>query len=369
MTKKVLLVGLGLIGGSLALAIKEEHPEYEISAIDRNEKSLETALELGIIDKTLSNDNLINHASDFDYIILALPVQYSIDFLEELSRYDLKEGLLLTDASSTKAEIVARAEELFKDKNVRFVGGHPMAGSHKSGVLAANINLFENAYYVLAPSSISSPEDLLEVKELLIGTRAQFIELDAHEHDKVTSQLSHFPHILAALLVEQASDYAKIHPATGFLAAGGFRDMTRIASSDANMWTDIIMTNQKQLVDRLDDFTEYIQGIKQEIIDGDSQKIFSFFDDAREKRDSMQIHNGAIPSFYDLYVNVPDKVGVIHEILGYLNEAGISIINIRIIENREEIMGGLKLSFRSGKDQHDAQEIIEKKTGYKVYEA
>ncbi|WEV60336.1 prephenate dehydrogenase [Streptococcaceae bacterium ESL0729] len=369
MNKKVLIAGLGLIGGSLALAIKKNHPDYQLVAFDSNQKSLKAAKELAMIDASVAKEELPLQLATFDYIILALPVEKSIEFMEFISHYKLKAGLIITDVSSTKALIVKRAEALFAGKDVSFVGGHPMAGSHKSGVLAANLSLFENAYYVLSKSNLASQEDLEEIKALLVGSGASFIELAAPEHDQVTSQLSHFPHVLAAMLVRQANNYSKDHPATEFLAAGGFRDMTRIASSDAQMWTDILMTNKEYVAERIDDFTGLLEDLKGKIITDDQKALYDFFDGARKQRKTMQIHNGVIPNFYDLYVNVPDKTGVIHEILGYLTDAGISIINIRIIENREEIMGGLRISFRSSKDLAMAQTIIKERTGYKVYEA
>ncbi|WEV44845.1 prephenate dehydrogenase [Streptococcaceae bacterium ESL0687] len=368
MSKKVLIAGIGLIGGSLALAIKKTHPSYQVLAFDSNQESLKQAQDLQMIDGFIGKNELASELASFDYIILALPVEKSIDLLEFISQFDLKPGLIITDVSSTKALIVKRAEDLFAGRDVSFVGGHPMAGSHKSGVLAANLSLFENAYYVLSKSQVSKDADLDKIKSLLAGSGATFIELSASEHDQVTSQLSHFPHVLAAMLVRQSKNYAKDHPATEFLAAGGFRDMTRIASSDAQMWTDILMTNKEYVAERINDFAGLLGDLKDSILAGDQLALYEFFDGAREQRKSMQIHNGAIPNFYDLYVNVPDKTGVIHEILGYLTDAGISIINIRIIENREEIMGGLKLSFRSSKDLDKAQTIIEEKTGYKVYE-
>ena len=146
---------------------------------------------------------------------------------------DLKEGVIISDAGSTKSAIVDAAEQYLAGKPVRFVGAHPMAGSHKTGAASADVNLFENAYYIFTPSSLTSQDTLEEMKDLLSGLHARFIEIDAKEHDRVTSQISHFPHILASSLMEQTAVYAQEHEMARRFAAGGFRDMTRIAEKRA----------------------------------------------------------------------------------------------------------------------------------------
>ena len=165
-------------------------------------------------------------------IILTLPIKQTIAFIQELAGLNLKEGVIISDAGSTKAAIVEVAEEYLAGKPVRFVGAHPMAGSHKTGAASADVNLFENAYYIFTPSSLTSSDTIEEMKDLLSGLHARFIEIDAKEHDRVTSQISHFPHILASGLMEQTAVYAQEHEMTRRFAAGGFRDMTRIAESE-----------------------------------------------------------------------------------------------------------------------------------------
>ena len=127
-----------------------------------------------------------------DIIILSLPIKQTIAFIKELANLDLKEGVIISDAGSTKSAIVDAAEQYLAGKPVRFVGAHPMAGSHKTGAASADVNLFENAYYIFTPSSLTSQDTLEEMKNLLSGLHARFIEIDAKEHDRVTSQISHF---------------------------------------------------------------------------------------------------------------------------------------------------------------------------------
>lgn len=241
-----------------------------------------------------------------------------------------------------------------------------MAGSHKTGAAAADATLFENAYYIFTPSSLNTEGALEELKELLSGLGSRFIEIDAEEHDRVTSQISHFPHILASTLVEQAVAYGEEHEMTRRFAAGGFRDMTRIAESEPSMWTSILLSNPQTILERIGDFKERLDQVAK-IIQADNQEaIWTFFHEGRKHRQEMQIHQPAgRDSAYHLFIDVPDKEGVILEILQLLQ--GISLVNIHINEeNREDIHGILQLTFRHAEDQKCAQELIQKATSYTV---
>ena len=209
MAKTVYIAGLGLIGASMALGIKRDHPDYEILGYNRSQASRDIALKEGMIDR--ATDDFASFAPLADIIILSLPIKQTISFIKELANLDLKEGVIISDAGSTKSAIVDAAEQYLAGKSVRFVGAHPMAGSHKTGAASADVNLFENAYYIFTPSSLTGQDTLKEMKDLLSGLHARFIEIDAKEHDRVTSQISHFPHILASSLMEQTAVYAKKH--------------------------------------------------------------------------------------------------------------------------------------------------------------
>lgn len=366
MSQKVIYIaGLGLIGGSLALGIKRDHPNYQILGYNRSEKSRQIALDRGIVDEATAD--FCAFAPLADVIILAVPIKQTIDFIKTLAKLDLKENLIITDAGSTKSEIVATAETYLAGKNLQFVGSHPMAGSHKSGAIAADINLFENAYYIFSPTKLTKPETILTMKDLLSGLHARFVEIDAKEHDLVTGQVSHFPHVLAASLMEQASDYANSHEMTRHFAAGGFRDMTRIAESEPGMWTSILLTNSQAVLDRIADFKERLDHVADLIRKQDEDAIWQYFDNGRQKRQEMEIHKrGGVDSFYDLFVEVPDQEDVILEILELLR--GTSLVNIHINEkNREDIKGILQISFKRESELARAYTIISQKTDYQVY--
>ena len=364
MAKTIYIAGLGLIGASMALGIKRDHPDYEILGYNRSQASRDITLERGMIDR--ATDDFASFAPLADVIILTLPIKQTIAFLQDLATLDLKEGVIISDAGSTKSAIVATAENCFVDKPVRFVGAHPMAGSHKTGAASADVNLFENAYYIFTPSSLTSPDTLEEMKDLLSGLHARFIEIDAEEHDRVTSQISHFPHILASGLMEQTASYAEEHEMARRFAAGGFRDMTRIAESEPGMWTSILLSNRETIIERIEDFKGRLDEIEQAISKGDENQIWNFFNQAREQRQAMEIHKrGGVDSSFDLYVDVPDEEDVILRILELLR--GTSLVNIHINEeNREDIHGILQISFKNAQDLKRAEQVITENTDYTV---
>ena len=364
MAKSIYIAGLGLIGASMALGIKRDHPDYEILGYNRSQASRDIALERGMIDR--ATDNFASFAPLADVIILTLPIKQTIAFLQELATLKLKEGVIISDAGSTKSAIVATAEKCFADKPVRFVGAHPMAGSHKTGAASADVNLFENAYYIFTPSILTSPDTLEEMKDLLSGLHARFIEIDAEEHDRVTSQISHFPHILASGLMEQTASYAEEHEMARRFAAGGFRDMTRIAESEPGMWTSILLSNRETIIERIEDFKRRLDEVGQAISKGDENQIWNFFNQAREQRQVMEIHKrGGVDSSFDLYVDVPDEENVILRILELLR--GTSLVNIHINEeNREDVHGILQISFKNAQDLKRAEQVITENTDYTV---
>ena len=364
MAKTIYIAGLGLIGASMALGIRRDHPDYEILGYNRSQASRDIALERGMIDR--ATDDFASFAPLADVIILSLPIKQTIAFLQELATLELKEGVIISDAGSTKSAIVSTAEKCFADKSVRFVGAHPMAGSHKTGAASADVNLFENAYYIFTPSSLTTQDTLEEMKDLLSGLHARFIEIDATEHDRVTSQISHFPHILASGLMEQTASYAEEHEMARRFAAGGFRDMTRIAESEPGMWTSILLSNRETIIERIEDFKRRLDEVGQAISKGDENQIWNFFNQAREQRQAMEIHKcGGVDSSFDLYVDVPDEENVILRILELLR--GTSLVNIHINEeNREDVHGILQISFKNAQDLKRAEQVITENTDYTV---
>ncbi|MCR2820189.1 prephenate dehydrogenase [Lederbergia panacisoli] len=361
--KRVLLIGVGLIGGSVALAIKKEH-HVHIVGYDVKMDNCQLAKKLNIIDDY--TEHIEEEAVKADLIILACPVEKAEWFLEQLASLPLKEDVIVTDVGSTKSRIMEKAENYFNN-GIPFIGGHPMAGSHKVGPGSARAHLFENAFYVLTPSKNATNGKIDLLKAWLKGTNANFIIMDPKEHDLVTGVVSHFPHIVAASLVRQVESHASKNDHVKYLAAGGFRDITRIASSSPEMWRDIVKHNQPVLIGLIDQWMSEMNEVRQLVAEGDNEGLFHYFNGAKKYRDSLPVRaKGAITAFYDLYVDVLDKPGVISDITTLLATENISITNIRIIEAREDVYGVLRISFQTEKDLERAKESLENR-GYDTY--
>lgn len=359
MKKTVFVIGLGLIGASLAKIITTSHPNYTVYGWDKYQQSIAIALEKGII--THAAKSVVTVAPLADIIILAGPIRTTFDYLTQLNDLTLKPNVLVTDVGSAKSEITEHARAVDFD----FIGGHPMAGSHKSGVLAADPQLFENAYFIFTPETATEQQRVNELFALYQAANAKYITLTPHEHDQITGMLSHLPHIIASGIVNQADAFNALHPRAKQLAAGGFRDLTRIASSDPVIWTDILLSNRQQLLSLLTSWQEQMQQVSEWLEQEDRVAIHHFFEAAKETRDTMPIHKlGAIPRFYDLLIDVPDESGVIANVTAKLAQADISITNIKILETREEIIGILQVSFKREADLKLAQAYLQEHTPY-----
>jgi prephenate dehydrogenase len=364
--KTIFIIGLGLIGGSLALAVKETYPGAVIRGYDVNSRASRLADSLQVIDYAVSS--IEEGVKDADIIILSAPVESSLSVLESLKSMDLKEGAVVTDVGSTKVSIVQKGREL-QEKGVTFIGGHPMAGSHKTGVEASRSHLFENAFYILTPDKDTPASRLIQLQNLLKGTKARFIQIDAETHDRYAGMISHLPHIIAAALVHQLEKAGEKDPFVHQLAAGGFRDITRIASASPTMWRDILIHNRGPLLQMIGEWKSRMEEIETMVEDADTEEIFNFFEEAKAARDRLPSKKkGAMLPFYDLFVDIPDHPGVISDVTAILAEYAISITNIRIIEAREGIMGVLRLSFRSEEDLATAKNLLEEHM-YETYES
>jgi prephenate dehydrogenase len=358
---RVFVIGLGLIGGSIALCVKKEH-KATIIGFDINSEQARLAKMLGVIDEI--TDSIDEGAINADLIIIAAPVNETKQIIRFLSKLPLKPEVIVTDTGSTKGKIVESASSL-REQGITFIGGHPMAGSHKSGVSAAKEILFENAFYLLTPEPDVDPQKIEELKNWLKGSHARFLMVSPETHDYLTGIVSHFPHIIAASIVRQTEKLSESEGLIPRLAAGGFRDITRIASSSPEMWKDILMHNREILIELLNHWHEEMSGIKTLLENENSEAIFNYFKQAKEFRDGLpQKEKGAIPAFYDLFVDIPDYPGIISEITGYLAKEHISITNIRILETREDINGVLVISFQSEQDRQKAERCIRQYSSY-----
>ncbi|AUO09943.1 prephenate dehydrogenase [Priestia megaterium] len=283
MKTRVLLIGVGLIGGSLALAMKK-HRHVTVVGADINTNEVQVANQLGIVDYVA--EDIKTEAAQADYIVLATPVEYTTAWIHDLSTWKLKETVIVTDVGSTKGEIMKAAQALNK-KRISFIGGHPMAGSHTSGAVNARADLFCSARYILTPFENEKKEKIDALMHLLEPTGAQFVPLDAATHDQITGVVSHLPHVIATSLVRQVKGYSAQNHLVTEMAAGGFRDITRIASSNPHMWRDILKQNRSMLLSLLDDWMKEMEQVKLLVEKGDGHELFDYFSDAKEFRDSL----------------------------------------------------------------------------------
>ncbi|GAJ26435.1 prephenate dehydrogenase [Liquorilactobacillus sucicola DSM 21376 = JCM 15457] len=353
----VFIKGLGLIGSSLVRAIRKQHPAYKIIGCDTEKETCSYALEHKLVDHITAD--LIG-AQTADFIILATPVDEIIKDLRQLANMPLKRDVIVTDVGSTKQKVLKAALPL-QNKGITFIGGHPMAGSHKTGVTAGRADLFENAFYFMIKTNAADPA-YLQLQELLQATKVKWLLISAEEHDQLVGQISHLPHVIAAALVNQTQNFFADSPLGMRMAAGGFKSITRIASSDPTMWSSILQSNSAIIVQQLERYINELNKIEQAIVQNDHEQIFSFFESAKHSRDKLGPKKlGQLPDFFDLFINIPDRIGSIASITQLLAFNKISLVNIHILEIREDIDGVLQLTFMREEDRLKAEKLLTQK--------
>ena len=358
--KTIGFIGLGLIGGSIAKTIRKFHPDYHILAYAKHKETLAAALNCNAIDAVLEEKDERYHTCD--YIFLCAPVEYNIEYLKYLKNV-ISDDCIITDAGSVKGPIHKAVEELGMDHC--FIGGHPMAGSEQSGFEHSSDHLLENAYYILTPGGQVPLEKLTEFSELIDSLGSIPMVLTAEEHDFITAGVSHLPHIIASSLVnlinklDNEAEYMKT------IAAGGFRDITRIASSSPVMWEQICHENISSV---LDEYIRMLIQIRCSIDNQEASYLYDMFAKSRDYRDSIDASSsGLINKTYMLYIDIVDEAGGIATIATILAMEGISIKNIGIIHNREFEQGVLKIEFYEQNALEKGCALL-KKRNYIVYE-
>jgi prephenate dehydrogenase len=278
--KRMAIVGLGLIGGSLARAAKEKKIVESIIGVGRSKENLELALNARCIDEY--SLDLKKELSDVGIVVIATPAGVIVDLVRELS-VALKPGTIITDVGSVKKKIVEEVES-FLPSHLHFVGAHPIAGTENSGFKASYARLFQGARCVITPTARTNSTAIAKVKELWERTGCSVILMDAEKHDRIFAAVSHLPHLIAYCLVNVLIDVEKKEEGILNFSAGGFKDFTRIAASHPVMWRDIMVMNKENMLPLIDHFKKVLEDFKKYIVEEDAEKLTSEFDKSRTVR-------------------------------------------------------------------------------------
>ncbi len=355
-------IGLGLIGGSIARALKERINEVFIIAYDINQEALHAAYLDGVAD--LICDSIDERFKPCDYLFLCAPVQKNDENLLQITKF-LSPDCILTDVGSVKTDIHQHITALGLEE--QFIGGHPMAGSERVGYINSKALLLENAYYILTPTEKVPKEKVNAYRDLVERLGAIPLILTYEQHDYVTAAISHLPHVIASSLVNLVRDSDNEEGIMKMIAAGGFKDITRIASSSAAMWQQICLTNTDNILSLLDHYITSLQQMKTQLESREEDGLYQFFEQARIYRDSfISASSGPIKISYSMNVDIADEPGALAAIATILALNQISIKNIGILHNREMENGVLRVEFYDEEDVNKAETVLTGK-GYHTY--
>lgn len=281
MINRLCIIGVGLIGGSLARAAKRAGVCREVVGVGRNEVQLRKAVELGVIDRFTSR--ISEAVAGADMVVLAVPLGSMEEVLRQMSGH-LAPDAVVTDVGSAKGSVMAAVRAVFKEVPPNFVPGHPIAGTEKSGVEASFAELFEDRRVILTPLPETNPDALAKVRRLWEAAGAKVVEMGVEHHDEVLAATSHLPHLLAFTLVEALARMDESEEIFRY-SAGGFRDFTRIASSDPVMWRDICLANRDAILAMLERYMNALQSLSEAVRQGDGEHLAAVFARAKAARD------------------------------------------------------------------------------------
>ncbi len=346
--KNIAIAGVGLIGGSIGLGVHQRFLANRVIGLDQNPKALEAALGMGVIDEAKFNPG--KWLIDIDLLILASPAATIISSAESMQPF-LKSEAIVMDVGSTKADIVKQLYEL----GLNFVGTHPMAGSEKEGVQNASAALLENALWVITPDSSTDHKALEVVHNFIERLGAQVTEISPQKHDKLVAAVSHLPY-LSALALTRAIAEDEESQKMMLLAAGGFRDVTRVASGSPRMSRDMVVGNKTQIREVLEIFKRHLDDLEK-LLDQPERMLLAA-ESAKNIRDSIPIvKRSLLPPNFEINVAVPDKPGQLAHITTALGDAGVNIRNIAVLDIREA-GGALRLDFNNEESLNKAYSIL-----------
>lgn len=332
----VAVVGTGLIGASLGLALRKASAEVEVWGYDADPGAAAAARAAGAL--TSAAPSLAAAVAGARVVVLAVPTDEIVAAAAAVAA--LPGAAAVTDVGSAKEEIVAAATPLL---GPRFVGGHPMAGSERAGVAAARDDLFHGASWVLTPTEVTSERAYGRVREMVASVGARPVALDAADHDALIARLSHLPQLAASALVDLAASAGDEEALLG-LAAGGFRDVTRIAASDPHLWIAILRANRRSILEALDRFAARLGDLRTLLAESEWSELQAFLTSARRARVELFRKPSYAGEPHDLVLLIPDRPGVLAEVTTAAGQIGANIEDLKIFHSPEGGTGRLELT-------------------------
>jgi prephenate dehydrogenase len=326
-TQRVLIIGTGLMGGSIGLALRKAGG-VTVTGVDASPEHAQAARDAGALDDVAKD--IASAAKDADVIVIATPVGEILTTVAAIADV-AKDGAVVTDIGSTKGTIVAEAERLLGGGR-SFVGGHPMAGTEGEGVASARVDLFDGALWILTPTAQTSSEAYRTVNALITSIGARTLALEPAEHDRLVALVSHLPYAIATALMGQAAleDDDRLYRA----AAGSFRDVTRTAGSNPRVWRDIFATNSDAVVAELDGFIAGLNEIRNAVVGGNWDDFDALVSTAREARRRFPVKGErAISDPVTVEVAIADRAGVLADVTTAVGEGGINIEDLWVDHN------------------------------------
>jgi prephenate dehydrogenase len=351
--KNITVIGVGLIGGSLALAVKQRYPEVSITGVDKP-KVLKRALERHAID--IAEKSVQRAVRSADLIIISTPVPSISRFLPVIAD-NISPNALVTDTGSVKQEIVRNAHRLFPHGN--FIGGHPMTGSEFTGIDAAHPLLFQNAIYILTPTNKTRKKSVQVLANFFDSLDTRVLIIDAVSHDSIVAAVSHLPQLAAVALMNTVGKYHAKASAHLALAAGGFRDMTRIASSPFSIWEGILSANKKETGKTLRLFIKQLKKIVA-FVDSNPSRLSGEFKVSQKLRSRIpRSMKGFLSPLVELSVFVEDKPGELARLTSALGKGNVNIKDLELLKVREGRGGTFRLSFENHTVASEAVRLLQ----------
>lgn len=358
--EKIAVIGVGLIGGSLGLALRKFAGKHVIG-MDQDRETLKLALKRGAVSEV--RESIAEAVKGAEIVFVATPVSSIASVVKEVCSH-VRPGTIITDVGSTKARIVRSVEE-FLPSSIYFIGGHPMAGSEMTGITSATPNLFKNCHYLLTPTKRTDTAVFKKIHSLLTSLGAKVLSLSPDRHDQIVAVISHLPHVVSTALVNMAVRQMEPDQNLLPLAAGGFRDTTRIAASNPQVWLDICLDNNKAILAALRSFKSELERIIVMLEEKDENNLRKELEKGRRARiDLPTLLKKDIAEMRELLIPVFDRPGVISDITLTIGELGVNVEDIEMLHVTKSA-ATLRLTVSGEKNAHRAAEALRQK-GYGV---